>query len=414
MATTRKPKGDMDEVKQKIVQPTRNEIELAVVWMAEHTNRVPCLVGPTASGKTRMAIKIAQERQAELITILLQQDTPEEIAGFQAPIGDQLLALAPYWFDRAQKALHEGRNIVLFFDELGLSHEATRGAIYTFLRDREVRGRRLSCQHDVVACVSCCLVISAMNPAELAPPMLSRIAQFHVPMDREHMVSLAKTDLARRIARIAPISGKHPSLSNDPPPPPSTYDLSAQAVVNAFDLAFWNLSEGTRSAIVTAVLPPALIDEVFREDTLSTPSVDKQFKKPELIIPIMAALGPTDAAINAMELWRECTKHTMTEAKPVILAVTEALSVDEEKQALFFDMSDEDVTSWWQARSPEEAEELINLFESSGALVFDPEKPHGRLLDNYLMQAPPEQNEMTHLMSPEAHAEWKKKYGVAN
>ena len=401
-----------DTIKQKIVQPTRDEIVTAVLWMAENTNRVPCLVGPTASGKTRMAMQIAEQRDAQLVTILLQQDTPEEIASFQAPIGDRLLALTPYWFDRAQKALDESKNVVLFFDELGLSHEATRGAIYTFLRDREVRGRTLRCSHSNSACSKCLLVLSAMNPAELAPPMLSRIAMFHVPMDRDHMITLARTDLARRIARIAPISGKHPSLSNDPPPPPITYDLSAQAVVNAFDLRFWNLPEGARSAIVTAVLPPALIDEVFREDTLSTPSIDKQFAKPELIIPIMRALSPTDAAVNAMELWRECTKHGMKESKAVILAVTEALSVDEEKQALFFDMSDEEVTSWWQARTPEEAEELIKLFEDSGAVIFDPEKPRGRLIDNYLLQAPPEQNEMTHLMSPEALAQWKEKYNV--
>ena len=400
------------EVEQKIVQPTREEIELGVVWMAENTNRVPCLVGPTASGKTRMAMKIAQERDAELITILLQQDTPEEIAGFQAPIGDRLLALTPYWFDRAQKVLDNEGKIVLFFDELGLSHEATRGAIYTFLRDREVRGRSLRCQHSDVTCPTCCLVLSAMNPAELAPPMLSRIAMFHVPMDRDHMISLAKTDLAKRIARIAPISGKHPSLSNDPPPPPATYDLSAQAVVNNFDLKFWNLPEGSRSAIVTAVLPPALIEEVFREDSLSTPSISRQFTKPELIISIMKALPPTDAAVNAMELWRECTRHPMDESAPVILAVTEALSLDEEKQSLFFDMTDEEVTNWWQQRSPEEAEQLIKLFEGSGAIVFDPEKPHGRLIDNYLLQAPPGQNEMTHLMSPEALTEWKKRYDV--
>lgn len=410
----RKPKVEVGEIeKTKIVQPTRDEIEQAVVWMAMHTNRVPCLVGPTASGKTRMAMKIAAEREAKLITILLQQDTPEEIAGFQAPIGDRLLALTPYWFDRAQKVLDDSSKVVLFFDELGLSHEATRGAIYTFLRDREIRGKSLSCAHASVACPECVLVIAAMNPAELAPPMLSRIAMFHVPMDRQHMIGLASTDLARRIARIAPIAGKHPSLSNDPPPPPTTYDLSAQAVVNKFDRAFWNLPEGTRSAIVTSILPPALIEEVFREDTLSTPSIAQQVKRPELIIPIMKSLSPPDAAVNAMELWRECSKMaTLAEAKYVIVAVTEALSMDEEKQSLFMDMSDEDVNKWWQERSPEESEELIALVESEELLVFDPEKPRGRLLDNYLMQAPPAQNEMTHLMSPEALAQWKSKYGV--
>lgn len=409
----RTKKTDEEVIKKnEIVQPTREEIQLAVLWMAEHTNRVPCLVGPTASGKTRMAMKIADERDAQLITILLQQDTPEEIAGFQAPIGDRLLALTPYWFDRAQKVLNDSGKVVLFFDELGLSHEATRGAIYTFLRDREVRGQSLHCVHSTKACTGCLLVLSAMNPAELAPPMLSRIAMFHVPMDREHMVSLATTDLARRIARMAPLSGKHPSLSNDPPPPPSTYDLSAQAVVNAFDINFWNLSEGTRSAIVTSVLPPALIEEVFREDTLSTPSVSMQFKKPELIKSVMSGLPAPDAAVNAMALWRECVGRPISESKAVIIAVTVALSLDEEKQALFFEMNDDEVVPWWQGLTSEESEELIAAFEEVNALQFNPDKPSGVLLDNYLLQAPPGQNEMTEMMSPEALAQWKEKYNA--
>ena len=400
------------EVEKKRELPTRDEIKEAVIWMAENTNRVPCLVGPTASGKTRMAMDIAQERDAKLVTVLLQQDTPEEIAGFQAPIGDRLLALTPYWFDAAQKELSNNGRIVLFFDELGLSHEATRGAIYTFLRDREIRGNTLSCQHNSRACTECCIVLSAMNPAELAPPMLSRIAQFHVPMDKAHMMMLARTDLAKRIVRIAPIEGKHASLSNTPPAPPSTYDLSAQAVVNAFDLKFWNLSEGARNAIVTAVLPPAVVEEVFREDSLSTPSISQQFVKPHLILPIIHALSPTDAAINAMELMKECTKHTVDEFAPVIAAITEALSTDEEKQSLFFDMTDDGVSAWWEKLSTDDTAKIINTFETQELLIFDPQKPRGRLLDNYLMQCPPDQNEMVDLMSSEAKELWKIKWDV--
>ena len=64
-----------DDVKQKIVPPTRDEIKQATIWFATRTSRVPVLVGPTASGKTRMAMLIAEERNAKLITVLLQQDT---------------------------------------------------------------------------------------------------------------------------------------------------------------------------------------------------------------------------------------------------------------------------------------------------------------------------------------------------
>lgn len=402
------------EEKLKIVKPTRDEIMQAAIWFMENTNRVPCLVGPTASGKTRMAMAIAEQRDAKLVTILLQQDTPEEIAGFQAPIGDKLLALTPFWFDRAQETLDSGKNVVLFFDELGLSHELTRGAVYTFLRDREVRGKTLRCVHNDIACSSCLVVMAAMNPAELAPPMMSRIAMLHVPADREHMVSLAATSLAKRIARIAPINNdKISALSNEPPPAPSTYDLSAQAVVNAFDINFWNLSEGVRTAIVSAVLPPALIEEVFKEDTLTTPSITSQFKKPELIVNVIRALPAPDAANNALQLWKECINNSWEDCIPVILAVTEALSEDEEKQVLFFEMSDDSLVEWWNKVTPEQGDMLRRAFESNNLIKFDPEKPVGKLLDNYLMQAPPEQNDMAaELMSPEAYKAWKIKYNV--
>lgn len=407
------PRATKSEVKIETALPTRDEIEQAAIWFATKTNRVPVLVGPTASGKTRMAMKIAQERDAKLITVLLQQDTPEEIAGFQAPIGDRLLALTPFWFDRAQESLNNHQNVLLFFDELGLSHELTRGAIYTFLRDREIRGRTLTCQHANPACSLCVLVVGAMNPAELAPAMLSRIAMLHVPADREHMLSLATTSLSKRIARLAVINNnKVSALSNEPPPPPTTYDLSAQAVVNAFDKDFWNLSEGVRNAIVTAVLPPSLIEEVFREDTLSTPSIDAQMRKPELILSVMRTLDAPSAASNAIELWKACTQYKLDEVIPVLLNVVEALSEDEEKQTLFFDINEESLVTWWSAQTPEAAEKLKDAFESTGLMIFHPEKPQGRLLDNYLMQAPPDQNEMTHLMSTEALAKWREKYGV--
>jgi hypothetical protein len=257
--------------------------------------------------------------------------------------------------------------------------------------------------------------MGAMNPAELAPAMMSRIALLHVPADRDHMINLATTGLAKRIARMAVINNdKISALSNTPPPPPSTYDLSAQAVVNAFDRNFWNLSEGTRSAVVTAVLPPALIEEVFREDSLTTPSIDAQMRKPELILSVMRALDAPTAAANAVELWRACTAHKLADIIPVLLNVTEALSEDEEKQTLFFDINDDTLVEWWNAQTPEDAELLKSAFETTGLMTFNPEKPSGRLMDNYLMQAPPEQNEMTHLMSDEARAKWEKKYGVKN
>ena len=60
---------------------TRDDVKHAALWVAQHTNRVPCLWGPTASGKTYMAHEIATEVDGELITVLLSQFTPDEEIG---------------------------------------------------------------------------------------------------------------------------------------------------------------------------------------------------------------------------------------------------------------------------------------------------------------------------------------------
>lgn len=411
---TRKKTVENEVIKD--VKATREDIEAAVIWLAEHTDTVPCMVGPTASGKTRLASKIAADRGAELLTILLQQDTPEEIAGFQAPIGERLVSLHPYWFNRAQGVLNNGGKVVLFFDELGLSHEATRGAMYTFFRDREIRGSHLTCAHNSTeACRDCLIVIAGMNPAELAPAMETRIAKIHVPADRDHMLSLAKTSLAKRIAMAAPIEGKHAHTSNEAPASPVVYTLAQQAVVNEFDRTFWGMSEAARNIIATAVVPAAVIEEVLRADTLTTPSIDAQIADPSLIPTITAALDIPAAVANIKALW-EALPHVdfEKEAIPVMAQIQLATSVDEDYAQAVFDMDiSQEVKTWWENLNPtDSAQKIADYFTKEGLLNFDPDNPRGILMDNYLMQAPPEDNEMTHLMSPEALAKWKKKYNV--
>ena len=411
------PRKKVEEVEAiQDVKATRADIEAAVIWIAENTDTVPCMVGPTASGKTRLAKKIADDRGAELLTILLQQDTPEEIAGFQAPIGERLVSLHPYWFNRAQGILNNGGKVVLFFDELGLSHEATRGAMYTFFRDREIRGSHLVCAHNSTeACRECLIVVAGMNPAELAPAMETRIAKIHVPADRDHMLSLATSSLARRIAMAAPIDGKHAHTSNDPPASPTVYTLAQQAVVNKFDGEFWRMSEGARNIIASAVVPASVIDEVLRADTLTTPSISAQIDDPNLIPVISAALDVPAATANMRALWEAIVHEDFdTKAIPVLAQIQLALSVNEELAQSVFEMEiAQEVKDWWEnLPSADSAQKIADYFTKEGLLNFDPDNPRGKLMDNYLMQAPPEDNEMTHLMSPEALAEWKKKYNV--
>lgn len=408
----------VEEKVTKKVEPTRADIKAAAFWLAKNTELVPTFVGPTASGKTWLAHEMAREfGEAKLVTILLQQDTPEEVAGFQAKLEgvEKLSALTPYWFDSAQEALNEGRNVIIFFDELGLAHEATRGAIYTFLRNREIRGKHLTCKHAEPACSQCLLVLAAMNPADLAPAMLTRIAQLHVPVDRNYLLNMSSTSLAKRIAQIAPISNDaHAHTSNRMPDGPTVYTPAHAAVVNKFDRTFWGLEEATRLVIASSVLPSAIVEEVMREDSLSTPSISEQIRRPELIVPIMKALDVPAAVANAKAMWDAFPSYSdFKEVAPALAQLEYALVSDENKMEAWLEAPEnEETASWFSGLGEAGAQIMKEELERTNLFNFNPTNPSGALLDAMLLQCPPDQNELVHMMSDEARDAWKKKYGV--
>ena len=275
------------EQKQGTAEPTRQDIKDAMRWVATHTNLVPTLVGPTASGKTRMVHEWAQEIDAELVSVLLSQHTPDEISGFQTEVKGELVAQMPYWFRAAQEAHAKNKPVILLFDELGLAREECRGALYTFFRDRELHGQTLDGETYVVA---------AMNPATLAPPFKTRSVMLHVPADRSYLMSFASHPLARRAAEGGNLTVEGDSAySNEPPERPETVNAAAIDALNRLDAEFWNMSEPAQRSVLQALVPPATLEEMLRDNL----DVSNLSRHPDLLREVLSEMEPLDA-LNTM------------------------------------------------------------------------------------------------------------------
>ena len=135
---------------------------------------------------------------------------------------------------------------------------------------------------------------------------------------------------------------------------------------------------------------------------------------PNSIVPRMNSLTSKEEKANfAIEVWQECVD--LGEITPLtalhIARVTEGLSTDEEAQMYYFDnIDDNGITTWWDSRSPEEDALVKDTFEKLGLIDWKTGK--GILLDNYLLQTPPEENKAIDKMSPEAREKYRMKYGV--
>jgi hypothetical protein len=296
LATTTRTKPSAAKAAQLGVEDvpleiTRENIHDAALWVARNTNRVPTYIGPTASGKTHGIHQVAEKIGAEVVTVLLGQHTPDEIAGFQLALkaadgSEQLTVANPYWFTEAQRILDEDKSVIILFDELGLSREETRGALYTFFRDRHLHGNTLNPRANREV-----LVYSASNPATFAPPFKSRCLFLHVPQDKGYLLSMARGNFAQKVLSVAPIThDEDPAYSNAPPPPPLVVDASASAVLNAIDdvsTGFWRLDEGAYMAVLQSLLPPQTLSEVMRERGMDASALARNY---DMLVKALRAL----------------------------------------------------------------------------------------------------------------------------
>lgn len=302
---------DGKNIEQK--QPTRQDIRDAAMWIAQHTNRIPTLWGPTATGKTYMINSLAQEYGGECVTVLLAQHTPDEIMGFQMPgKNNELVAQLPAWARKVQNAIADGRKAFILFDELNLAREEVKGAALTFFRDRTIHG--VDFNHPDV------LVFAAMNPGMLSAAYRSRACLLHVPADPKYLMEVAGgSKLAQLVIAHSPhfVEGEDSAYSNEPPPAVLQTDASAIAALKAAEssTSFWNLTPEARGLIVnslaTADAAKAVLGHRISMDGASL------IREPEILFETIRSLPVPEAltlAISVVQAYATADKRDAAKA----------------------------------------------------------------------------------------------------
>ena len=315
---------DTEAPQQEPDKPTRAELFEAMLLVARTTNLVPTAVGPTAAGKTYGFNEYAAENNAEVVTVLLGQHTPDEIAGFQLAIQDKLVIQMPFWFTEAQSILNKGKNVWILFDELGLSREETRGALYTFMRNRHLHGHTLQTNGSEA------LVFAASNPATFAPPFKTRCLFFSIPADRSYLQNITRgSDFATRVVDLAPISNEDdPFYSNAAPPEPVVVNAASAAALKQLthDPDFWRLAEPARYAILAGLVPHQTLVSVLKDSTFNIVALAKDYKELTRALTVLPKDQMHQLINNCVESLPQLTPNERTDA---LLSILEVLYRDE-------------------------------------------------------------------------------------
>lgn len=256
----------------------RKHIVEALEWIATRSNRVPVLWGPTAEGKTWAVHEWARRIGAEVIHLYLAHQDPFEVCGFQLERKDGTLEWAlPYWYRKALDLLDKGQKVIIFLDELGQAHEATRGTIYSFLRDGHVADVPLPDRG------SRAFLVGATNPFDPEGGLMTRVAFIPVLPDRPYYEEVAGDhDLARLLVDRLSIDSPEVWDSREwsgelPPNPPKLTVADVAAVRDLITPDFWGLDEETRSIVLSAILPAEAVELLKQENDYTAAFEDPAF-----------------------------------------------------------------------------------------------------------------------------------------
>jgi hypothetical protein len=110
---------------------------------------VPCLIGPTRSGKTERVFQLAQELGMGLITLLPGTEYPEEILGYLRPVRSEGgLVVKPLLREELAKCVESPH--LFLIDELDKAQKETISALLTLLAHRKVRNVQFHVETEII------------------------------------------------------------------------------------------------------------------------------------------------------------------------------------------------------------------------------------------------------------------------
>ena len=152
----------------------RNSIEQNIIDAVEisKVSHIPVLfMSNPGLGKTTILTRYADHNDMHLETLIGSRFTPEEISGYQVNPNngtDHLVHLSPEWFSRIQQNADQGRQTLLFIDELSTCSEFVQGALLSLIFDRTIgSGKYLPDD---------CLIVAAANYAGNLPSTMNIMA----------------------------------------------------------------------------------------------------------------------------------------------------------------------------------------------------------------------------------------------
>lgn len=120
-----------------------------------YPNIIPCLIGPTGTGKSTIVRSLFAELGLKDVRLLLSTMLPEEVTGLPrvVSVGDVLRTewTVPDWFSEEP--------IGIFIDELDKANELTIATILTLIAERRLRDKMLHPQT---------MIVAAMQPVNTA------------------------------------------------------------------------------------------------------------------------------------------------------------------------------------------------------------------------------------------------------
>lgn len=129
---------------------------LSAAELVMSSNDVPLIIGESGIGKTALAREIAKRNNYVLITIDANLLKEGEIGGLPTVVRGRTVYATHEKLSKVSEIIENGRNVLLFIDELNRCEHAVQQELMNLILNREINGYKL---HDDVK------ILAAMNPS---------------------------------------------------------------------------------------------------------------------------------------------------------------------------------------------------------------------------------------------------------
>ena len=268
--------------------------------------KIPVLIGPTSTGKTFTVSEIGEDLGAFVKTILLQQENPDEVAGYMVPTshvkesdgqnikssgeeenGYHLRYAKPEWFQELEGFTKTFR--IVFLDELDKPPRELLSPLLTFMRNKVLRKWKVP---------FCTLLVGAMNPTELplTDAFVARCIFIPWLHNQEHYSSLFPSlkDVIGSFSYDEAVT--LPSLPKEP-------DLATLHFLDAAKKHPWFWDGKVRENIVRGMVRSESAEIILRvfENKLGPP-VEVLIRSPELTRKVVVAMNEEDVFLLYREM----------------------------------------------------------------------------------------------------------------